>query len=173
MSSDCSLRIKRERQKVTKVKCKRDKSLQQGLSLEYILLKYTSFRRSQNLTIKQIYVWSPMTTRLIMLTLIYVISMESLPLRSTRLSCKTSLAARSQKRGLNSQASRSMLGFTSLWASIFDTWTPCFVVIHFRFLLVVLYLPVPAIVLPGFLVLVYCSWYKTCNLQTDFPSRFE
>ena len=67
MSSDCSLRIKRERQKVTKVKCKRDKSLQQGLSLEYILLKYTSFRRSQNLTIKQIYVWSPMTTRLIML----------------------------------------------------------------------------------------------------------
>ena len=166
--------MKWERQKVTKVKCKRDKSSKQGLFLEYILLKYSSLRRSQNLTIKQIYVRSLMTTRLIMLALIYVISMESLPLRSTRLgSCKTSLAARSQKRGLNSQASRSMLGFTSLWASIFDTWTPCFVVIHFRFLLVVLYLPVPAIVLPGFLVLVYYSWYKTCNLQTDFPSRFE
>ena len=60
--ADCSLRIKRERQKVTKVKCKRDKSLQQGLSLEYILLKYSSFRRSQTLTIKQIYLWSPMTT---------------------------------------------------------------------------------------------------------------
>ena len=165
--------MKWKRQKVTKVKCKRDKSSKQGLFLEYILLKYSTFRRSQNLTIKQIYVWSSMTTRLIMLTLIYVISMESLPLRSTRLSCKTSLAARSQKRGLNSQASHSMLGFTCVWASIFDTWTPCFVVIHFRFLLVVLYSPVPAIVLPGFLVLVYCSWYKTCNLQTDFPSRFE
>ena len=170
--------MKLERQKVTKVKCKRDKSSKQGLFLEYILLKYSSLRRSQNLTIKQIYVWSPMTTRLIMLTLIYVISMESLPLRSTRLSCKTSLAARSQKRGLNSQASCGMLSFTCQWASIFDTWTPCFVVIHFRFLLGVLYLPVPAIVcenfsyLPGFLVLVYCSWYKTCNLQ-NFPARFE
>ena len=144
--------MKWKRQKVTKVKCKRDKSSKQGLFLEYILLKYSTFRRSQNLTIKQIYVWSSMTTRLIMLTLIYVISMESLPLRSTRLSCKTSLTARSQKRGLNSQASRSILGFTSLWASIFDTWTPCFVVIHFRFLLVVLYLPVPAIVLREFLI---------------------
>ena len=139
--------MKWERQKVTKVKCKRDKSSKQGLFLEYILLKYSSLRRSQNLTIMQINVWSPMTTRLIMLTLIYVISMESLSLRSTRLSCKTSLAARGEKRRLISQASRSMLGFTSVWASIFDTWTPCFVVIHFRFLLVVLYLPVPAIVL--------------------------
>ena len=75
--------MKWKRQKVTKVKCKRDKSPKQGLFLEYILLKYSSFRRSQNLTIKQIYVWSSMTTRLIMLTLIYVISKESLPLPST------------------------------------------------------------------------------------------
>ena len=59
--------MKSERQKVTKVKCKRGKSSKQGLFLEYILLKYTSFQRSQNLTIKQIYVSSPMTTRLIML----------------------------------------------------------------------------------------------------------
>ena len=144
--------MKWERQKVTKVKCKRDKSSKQGLFLEYILLKYSSLRRSQNLTIKQIYVWSSMTTRLIMLTLIYVITKESLSLRSTRLSCKRSLAARSQKRGLNSQASCTMLGFTYPWASIFDTWTPCFVVIHFRFLLVVLYLPVPAIVLREFFI---------------------
>ena len=41
MSSDCSLRIKRERQKVTKVKCKRDKSSKQGLFLEYIFFLNT------------------------------------------------------------------------------------------------------------------------------------
>lgn len=70
--------MKWEKQKVTQVKCKREKSPKQGLFLEYILLKYSSFRKSQNMTMKRIYIWSPMTTRLIMLTFIYVISMKFL-----------------------------------------------------------------------------------------------
>ena len=41
--------MKWKRQKVTKVKCKRDKSPKQGLFLEYILLKYSTFRRKSKL----------------------------------------------------------------------------------------------------------------------------
>ena len=41
--------MKWKRQKVTKVECKRDKSPKQGLFPEYILLKYSSFRRKSKL----------------------------------------------------------------------------------------------------------------------------
>ena len=107
-----------KRQKATKVKCKREQSLtKESKFVEYILPRrgirvllelarrwthHFSKIHQEKRNIERIWMWNPMTTGYIMLTLIYVISMEFLSL-SRRRSIpprETSPSAKSEEKRL-------------------------------------------------------------------------